>query len=402
LFLVTIQAIIITYDINQNTKVTYLNNFITKNGHFLASFFVLYYLIIVIYLDFFSSEKIEHEQANISKSTIKFNIYYNVLNWVFFFIIVYLVIKLVGFSNIIEDSRPGAPGNTFLLILLSICNYPLYFKVSKKSKIKLNELLLFTLTIIFTFFFSRLIASFHLLILFFLIINSILKYEYIKILKFKFRFIVSLFIFFILFITIGIIRDLQNFAILKSMKFTDSTIYLFNHKELLLEVVNRIYKVGIEGVSGLSGALTQFLDTYTIKLDFGISAIGGFFNLIPSFFRSYLGDIIGIITSFYWYNGSIVGSGLEATFVHFSFIGLIFYPFFIVYYLNRNINNLSSSTSNNNQFSGIKYAIFLVYGLLLIRGSSFAFVFFLSSNYIIYNIALFFLTISNDFIISES
>jgi hypothetical protein len=399
LFLVTLQSLFITYDILINDTVFYLYNKIDYKGHLFASLFILYYLLVTSFLEFFKNKKKKLNLIFIEKKVIKFSFFYIIINWAFLFSIIYLIIKLVGLNSIIEDSRPGASGNTFLLLLLSLCNYPLYFKISKNADISINEILLFIITIFFTFFFSRLIASFHILLVTIIYLEIKFKTPIKKLKTYKFKILMLFGLFFLIFISIGIIRDLQNFSKLNDNNSTNIFNYLNTNSELVLDVIFRIYKVGVEGISGLSGILTSFFSNYELHADFGISATAGFFNLIPSFFRDILGSIPGNLMSFYWYNGSVVGSGIEAIFVHFSFFGLIIFPFLIHFYISNNIIKIDNSIIkyNSNNFNTIKYCTLLVYGLLLIRGSSFAFIFFVSSNIIIFKIADLIYKLSHEF-----
>lgn len=399
IFLVVGQAIHISIGLLDNNEVQYLNNIINREGHLIASASVLYIILMVILLNAVSpTTVIAHLTASNSKNcklklTNKYSTIYYIVNWILFFVLFALLITLVGGVDVwLSSGRPGAPGATFFIIGLGLVMYPLLIKLASKFPVNLNDKLLFTMATIVVLSFSRILAVFYVLLLLFVYIYSgALKEKKILLKKYKWTIIGMGFLIFILVFGFGSYRHIT--PIIGTTSPSAVFDYIVKNPEASLFSLDLNYRISVEGMTGLSGVLSELLVNEKLRADFGLSGwLGGLIQLIPSYFRKYLGDFPNYVHSFYYYKNSIVGGGLEGFFVHFSFFGLLIYPFiffWFAYGIHKKLINSAGSTSHINR-KLLRLVILAVFGLLIIRGSTVVLIAFMVSELIIMNISIVF------------
>ncbi|ALA26423.1 hypothetical protein AVI51_11190 [Piscirickettsia salmonis] len=375
-FLVLIQGIFISSDLLDVLNIQYLGNNITPEGHLLASFIVLAIIVVVFIMRSSTSavsraNRVCTENNNIHiKDSLYFPIGYYIFQWFALFVLSVSMIYLVGgLHSWLASSRPGAEGGTVFLVLFGLFTYPLLLKLSSAYpfSIKKNDILLYAFSVLIIASFSRILFLFHFVIL---VICLVYNKKSVNLKKYKKHFILSFLVFIIIFFVYGAYRDVLPQLPEGSRTFTAAINLLVSKPELSILSFQRLYHVGIEGMSGVSGVLSQTLRMGTVQLDFGMSLFTGFFHLIPGPLRSLMDPLPDYIASMYWYHGSVVGGGLENIFVHFSFLGFILYPFILYYFsyvLEKNIRNNIKKTAINDKF--LIYAIYVAYGLQIIRGT---------------------------------
>lgn len=376
----------------------YLGNFITREGHFLASMMVFFIICIVGVLE--RMLLLKPEKRNIERGILAhayniqapYTITYYALHWGLFFILSLGIIALVGGVDVWSSSdRPVASGSTFFLIGLGLLTYPLLIKLASNFPINLNDKILFCVSLIAILSFSRILAVFRVLILLVIYIYT-LSYSdkefslsrYIK------KITAAAAIIFIFMFVYGSYRHVLPYIDTKNIAGIIN--YVLENPESSLFSIDLNYRIAIEGMTGLSGVLSEFLKTGDIQADFGISLTSVFLKMIPSFFRDFLGGLPDFAASFYWYNNSVVGGGLEGFFVHFWFFGLlILYPlsfFYLAYIIPAKLfNNISYGTGFINS-KMLYLTVIAVFGLHIIRGSTMAWLFYMLAELIILYIAI--------------
>ncbi|MDB5002308.1 MAG: Membrane protein [Mucilaginibacter sp.] len=387
LFLVTGQSLNISINLQEDREVYYHSNRITGEGHLISSFFIFYCMVIFYLFEYLYKKR--RPSKNIFNSSFKknkqvnYSIPYYVVNWIVFFLMSFSMVALIGFNEIIDEGRPGGSGSTFLLIVLSLCIYPFIIKIINNSSINYKETTLFIGTFFITVLFSRMIAIFHLMMVVVAGYYSVYNKYRTPLSKYKKYFITVPIILVIFFFGFGTYRNLKNFNDASGLSFNELLGYIKEHPENTLFSIDVNYKLGIEGISGLSGLMTQFCENPFIKIDGGLSIFSAFITLIPSFFRGVLLPLQEFLLSLYWYKGSIVSSGIEASYVHFSFLGLLGYPVFLSWYFNSLNKKVSSKIYSGINLSSLTSYVLIIYGLLIIRGSSSACIFFIIANLVI-------------------
>lgn len=297
-----------------------------------------------------------------------------------------------GGDEWLSSGRPGAPGATFFIIGLSSTTYPMLIKLASNLPLKLNDKLLFIMSIIVILSFSRILAIFHILLLIVIYVYSS-TYRGIKISlkRYRWALIGAFFLIFTMMFGFGSYRHIV--PQIGSTSPFEVFAYIVENPAASLFSLDLNYRISVEGMSGLSGVLSEFLDKNELKADLGLSALlGGLIQLIPSWFRKFIGDFRDYVHFFYYYQNSIVGGGLEGFFVHFSFFGLLIYPFIffeLAYGVHQKIISLQSSRIDCNK-KLLTLAIIAVFGLQLIRGSTVTLVFFTLSELIVMYLAVVF------------
>lgn len=364
-FLVVGQAVHISVSLLDMAEVTYHNNYINQEGHLLASGMLLYIIILIFFLSLrlqTNSSNCFAEWAPAANDQYKLSVFYGI-QWAMLLFNAVAVIALVGGFNVwITSDRPLAPGSTFLIFAVGMAAYPLLISLSYNQATTWHERLLFLTSFLLIMSFSRFLAIFKLLILLFAYYYrskncSIRLYKKELILGF-------LLIGFIMF-GYGTYRHVV--ARIDNPSFINIIDYTIDNPENTLMSVDLNYRIAIEGMSGLSGVLSESIQTSDSRFDGGISMLSVGVKMIPSFFREYISEIDAYISSIYWYHGSIVPGGLECFFVHFSFFMLILYPIAFCGYTYCIHNHLMKTANAERKLFLIVIAIF---GLQLIRGST--------------------------------
>jgi len=400
IFLVVGQSIHISYQLSFSEQVLYLYNLIGREGHSIASSFVLLIVILVAILEHKFSTNFSFEEMTKTiyepkpiDSNISGRFVFYFLNWAIIVSLFVFVVKLVGgFDAWITQSRPTASGSTFFIIGIGSGIYPLLIKRASNIKLKFNDILLSITSLLMIVSFSRILAIFHIFLIIIVIIYSNILYgRILSFEKYISKFILSGIL--ILFIMFGYGSYRHVAPQINNTNPVDVYNFIIKNPESSLFSLDLNYRISVEGMTGLSAVITQVIDTGVLKADFGISLLGVFFRLIPSFFRKYFGELPSDIESFYWYPNSIVGGGLEGVFVHFSFLGLLIYPFLfyhLAYGTHKRLISYKFQIHERNDVVKkiLNMSIIAVYGLHIIRGSTIVLFFFMISELVVMNLAL--------------
>jgi hypothetical protein len=403
LFLVTGQGVNISLNlIEYNGDVVYLDNYISSNGHLLASVSVFSILMLLIFLENFTKkiskrEKLipkRYKQINGSRFSFSLkvpinanSIVYYSINFIITSTLIFVLFNLVGIKSVLDDSRPSASGATMLLMLLKISSYPLIFKLAFNKKILLIDVILFIATTGVSFLFTRIFTIFQMLILFLVWLYKKNIFEGKAIKEYKTRVIFFSVFLFLFFILLGAARDVQERANVSIADISELIIFAWENYETSTLSIDMLYHIGIEGMSGLSGVMTEFSINNTIRIDFGGSLLSTVFQLIPSFFRTPFEEIQKGLLDLYWYHGSVLAGGLECSFVHFSFLGIFLYPFGLLFHTQIHYKVMKFWNKGATS-KAVLWIIIGVNGLLFIRGNSMAYLFFVIVNIVVFYISL--------------
>ncbi|WP_187355464.1 hypothetical protein ['Paenibacillus yunnanensis' Narsing Rao et al. 2020] len=379
IFLAAGQAIHITLSLEKYDYAVYLYNVISLQGHRLASY-CLFTIVFILFLidkahqkNEFATEidyllvKDNEEKKKVSMSPI----YYGLL-FMLQAVLTVLVINLVGgVSAWLLSDRSTASGTTFLIIGLGAMTYPWLIKIASNYYVNFFDRIMYVISIILILSFSRIMAIYHLLMLLVVYVYSQRTSNGIQLKRYRFVIMFSGLLIFIMMFAYGSYRHVV--PMVGSSNILKIINYIVQNPESTLFSLDLNYRISIEAMSGLSGVMTEIINSGKLRADFGISLLEGLVQLIPSYFRKNLGDIPAEIQSFYWYPNSIVSGGLEGIFVHFSFLGLFIYPFIFFAFSNgidKKLKDIRSAFDNKNANKRILLlAIYSAYGLQLIRGS---------------------------------
>jgi hypothetical protein len=242
-----------------------------------------------------------------------------------------LIVAVVGISEFLNKSRPGAvPGATLFIVLMSIGLFPLLLKLAYKSRVQFADWLCFVIALGVTAGFSRL----HVILYSFIVLTVVYYRRGWVMRPITFRMILA-FGFSGLFLTIfffgfGALRDAQNYT---HGSAKDLIQYNLNHPEKSLLSLDLTYRLGVEGMSGLAGAISDAEQNPSlVHRDYGIqSALDGISQILPSFLKQLVSGQIEAIQDWYWYKkpAGNVSPGLETSFVSFGWLGVLVYPLLV-------------------------------------------------------------------------
>lgn len=392
-FLITGQAIHISLNLltNPNSSVEYLFNKINAEGHFYASFLLSLSIVLLFSFRFSVNNRvIKKRNLNISfitKSRSKYTnlMYSGSMISIFLFLIASLISLVGSLNDILEQSRPGgASGATMIIIALSFFVYPIVYDIAIRQKVRVFSIIFLLLYSLVMMQFSRIVLLLHLgivLLTYFYTCNVKIK-ENKKILSFSF------FIFFIVMFVMGTIKDLNNF----NLNFIEMIDFIIEKPEMTLFSLDRNYLISVEGMSGLSGVVSEKLNVSNdfFHIDFGISSLYIFLiSLLPGFLRVYFQDAMQFSIQLYGYSGSIIAPLFENLFIHFGYFSPIFFGMFLfifLYYLNSKIIYYADSAKPMKLITSI---IIATYGLMILRGGIGTPMFFL-----IYELLMFYIFIN--------
>ena len=371
IFLVVGQAIHISIALAHFGKARYLFNFITPQGHILASIALLYIVLLTGILSHRSGSNWKTARAlpQKRKATAKIRGIYYISLFVLFLLISFLVVMLVGGVNTwLFTGRPMAAGATFFILAYGFVIFPLLIKLASGIKTNFLDGLFYLGGLAMVFSFSRITALFFILILVIIFVYS--RYENKSFAKSKWALVIFGGLFMLIFFAYGTYR---NMASSTNANFSTIINVVMNKPEASLFSLDLNYRISVEGMSGFSAAMSEFADSPSIKGNLGISLIGSIFQFIPAGVRSVFDGFIDYARASYWHVGSVVPSGLENMFVYFSFFGILIYPF--IFYLfaygthDRILRIVSRPSNNKINTSLLFFAIISAFGLQVIRGS---------------------------------
>jgi hypothetical protein len=247
-----------------------------------------------------------------------------------------LIFGVVGLSSFLHTSRPGdVPGATLFITFFGVGTFPLLFKLLFPGRVRRADIFCFLFALALSAGFSRL----HVILYVFILLITLFYTRGWSDRAFNARIILifSAFAVFLFgfFFAVGAIRDAMNVT---QGSISDLVEYSLQHPSTSLLSVQVNYRVGIEGMSGLAGAISEAqLYPGEVHRDYGaFSILRGLGQMLPGAVKQDLRDTLNQIETLYWYKKPIgnVSSGLEISFVSFGWIGMILYPclFFLAYW----------------------------------------------------------------------
>lgn len=384
LFLITGQAIQISYDLSEASEVYYLTHIISRADFQLAQEYYCSYLLTLLFLAFFYGKRwlnspcVLSNNQNQIKHVGKSSLRELFLLFFLIFLSFFLIFVVVGLSDFITSSRPGyTSGSTIFLVLLSIGLYPItnyLFQLKKPSRM---SVLCFLITFVVTTAFSRIHSIIYILFVFYgWLFSNRQNSRNIFLLAKKFApiFLLILFVFF----GVGSIRDAMNYT---HGSLSDILSYVFDNPESSLLSIRKNYIVGVEGMSGLAGAI-RYYNLHSPYPDFALSSIArGLFQWFPSSIKDSYDFLLEYFNGFYFYKDSIVSSGIQDSFVSFLWAGGVVFAIFTFFIFVLIPSRLYKCKSF---FSAGSLLLILSLSIFFIRGSWVVWVGYTVSYLIIY------------------
>jgi hypothetical protein len=331
IFLVIGQAFEIQSDLKSTSFTVYAFSRITEAGFQQA----LWYMLIVslmslgfaVFFRGYQSPPRLHEEYRFTPSYL----FYFLLLSLEFVVAFILIVAVVGVSAFLTTSRPGAvPGATLFIVLMSIGLFPLLLKLAYKSRVQFADWLCFVIALGVTAGFSRLhviLYSFALLVVIYYR-RGWVKRPFTFRMMFAFTFSGVLLTAF--FFGFGALRDAQNYT---HGSIRDLVQYNLDHPEKSLLSLDITYRLGVEGMSGLAGALSEASEhPASVSRDYGAqAALDGIAQLLPSFLKQVVVEQIAAVEDWYWYKkpAGNVSPGLETAFVSFGWLGMPVYAILV-------------------------------------------------------------------------
>lgn len=247
-----------------------------------------------------------------------------------------LIFGVVGLSSFLSASRPGdVPGATLFITLMGIGTFPLLLKLLFPGRVRLGDILCFIFSIALSAGFSRL----HVILYTFILLMTLFYKRGWADRAFSVRVILvfsgfALFLFGFFF-AVGAIRDAMNFTHGSIGELVD---FSLQHPSTSLLSVQVNYRVGVEGMSGVAGAMSDAqLYPGDVHRDYGLfSLVSGFGQLLPGAVKQQMSGILEEFKALYWYDKppGNVPAGLEISYVSFGWFGMFLYPclFFLAYW----------------------------------------------------------------------
>lgn len=361
IFLYLVQSFYINLDLSKGLSPDFLNAVITYDGFEYALYYVNVTILLITLSTFFGNKFnnkiiIVNDFINLNSKNYLLIIFINLI------ITYYLVFNVVGLSNFLEQSRPGLEsGTTILLSFLILGFVPINLKYLCAIRPNLLDIACVSLSAIVFALFSRI----HLLVYG---LSVLICYYYGSGLnnKTQYKLIIRI-IFYVgillgIFIIIGAVRDSLSYTTIEN-----SIEYIINNQDNSLVSFERNYRIGIEGMSGLSSSISRYLNGEKINWGYGIDVmIFGIFQSIPGFMKDNFITFFEIFNDIKTNSESIVSSGIENSFTSFFILGP--FVFAIIFFFLSDI--LLNKIFDNN---GIFYKLYIVNlisnTLFFIRGS---------------------------------
>jgi hypothetical protein len=234
--------------------------------------------------------------------------------WVLFFGAALIAI-LGGIQKAIEDPGQFVPGQAFLLILVSIGKVPLVRKIGLRRAVQPIDIVLYTIMFVVTLFNSRFLGAFALLQLA-VIYHYRRKEASLGVIVGIGAALVGIFVFF------GLYRD---YAVVKYTTGGATSLEYVERSVTNGDALDWLYSKDVEGFVGLVGILTYESDQGKLDHDYGMSNLQLFTQLVPANLRTDANlpfkSLSDTFEKSYPYRGTIVPSGLEASYAHFGIFG---------------------------------------------------------------------------------
>lgn len=259
-----------------------------------------------------------------------------------------------GIVNFLTEPGAMIPGQTFLILLLSILKWDVMTKLMNQENITITSIVFFLIFTVFCLFTSRFLTVFA-------VLQLLIIYNYYrKPLSSKQILTGSLLIFIIIFFY-GIYRDVSSKGVLSYGNLEDfkDVIYAF-----LPRTFEWFYGENVEVYSGLAEALHRTAGGEDI--DFLLSELSFLFNLFPSFISdsAYLGisELESQFQTTVSQKNSVVPSGFEIFVLGLAWPGFFIYGCILVAFLYVCEVNLKSQKN-------VFFVVLSIQALNGIRGS---------------------------------
>ena len=326
LFLVTGQAFQIQSDLSKQHSVYYLHNFISDAGFSAALWYALGIGVAAVIPALCLPGYRAQSQT---RSTLAFQpppAFYWILLALLLALSNVLVFAVVGLHEFLHSSRPGYhTGSTIFIVLLYLGVVPLLLKILYRCKLAAGDIACFALSFAVTAAFSRIHLILYLtaiLLVFFYASGWCDRPLSLKVLM---RILLFGGVAIVLFFGIGALHDAQNFV---SGSLGDLVSYIVAHPDKSILSVEYNYRVGVEGMSGIAGAFSQFRSNPQLThFDGGASwLLQGRVQWLPGVIKNRAAAMTHLSEQLTWYKGSVVATGAESYFESFGWLGVALYP----------------------------------------------------------------------------
>jgi hypothetical protein len=237
-----------------------------------------------------------------------------------------LIFAVVGLDTFLHSSRPGyESGATIFIVLLAIGILPVLLKILSHSKVRRADVICALFASAVTAAFSRIHIFLYLTAILLALFYGSGWYRRTFSVGMILRLSLAGFVGFAVFFGIGSLHDAQNYT---HGSVSDLISYLIEHPERSLLSIDYNYRVGIEGMSGIAGAYSQyFVNPTSARFDFGASWIlRGAIQWLPGFLKTVAEPISDWSADLNWYSVSVVPTGAETFFTSFGWAGVLLYP----------------------------------------------------------------------------
>ena len=372
--LVPMQGLYLIDDLQEASSTTRLYTSISREGFGSASVYLLLtcsLVFLLLVLRPFSVQRRKQVIRDRAEPVCRLNVYRPSTSFTFglylFVLLVTLVLVfvVVGAEEFTSSSRPGAQsGATIFLVMLSVGVIPTVLRFLAGSLPKRSEILLFVLVLAVTAGFSRI----HVLVYVFAATLSAFYGRRLFLRALSTRLVLGatalsslvVSIFFI----VGAVRDALNYV-----SFFEILAFLSADDSVSLLTLERTYRIGVEGMSGLAGAFTAASSQPAlVDFDFGASWImKGALQSVPGFIKAAIEPLYSVLRGLEWYSESVVPSGIEMSFTSFGWFGPFFYSaafYFLFFLVPRALLRFNGCTLKR-----LLLVLFLSNGIFFVRGS---------------------------------
>jgi hypothetical protein len=324
--LTAFQSLLIAFDFNVIDSPLYLEHSISLKGYseallYLAFTSTFFYLVPLL------NKKIVFEYIYRKRVFVLNKGMYCFLYVYCVILSLYLVFVVVGLDVYMQSSRPGfIAGSTIILVGLLPGLLPIIFRYMYGDRATILDWGLYFFVVGFTFTFSRIHAIAYIIILAFT--HTVNVYRGLpqsnkglpRISRYLFGFLALAFIA----LLIGAVRDALNYT---DAGFPQIYDYLSNNLEFSLLSIDRNYRIGIEAMSSLAGAMSTGQGGVVGSPIIAFSLlIRGFFQILPGGLKPFFCFIIDDMENLYWYKASVLPPGIESAYLSFGYFGTLIFP----------------------------------------------------------------------------
>lgn len=326
LYLITGQGLQISSDLDRRHAVQYLFNFITDVGFSMAVHYVFWCSLISCLIALAANGFAKKIPADMNlRFSPPAGFYWAILIFLTINTIV-LIFAVVGLDTFLHSSRPGyESGATIFIVLLAIGILPVLLKILSRSKVRRADVICALFASAVTAAFSRIHIFLYLTAILLALFYGSGWYRRTFSVGMILRLSLAGSVGFAVFFGIGSLHDAQNYT---HGSISDLISYLIAHPERSLLSIDYNYRVGIEGMSGIAGAYSQyFVNPTSARFDFGASwVLRGAIQWLPGFLKTVAEPISDWSADLNWYSVSVVPTGAETFFTSFGWAGVLLYP----------------------------------------------------------------------------